>query len=343
MTSSITYSNTLLFTIPVADVLSWFGKRADHRGYMYYSPFRDEVEPSMRVTVNPATGTWLWADYGGTPEMGKKADGGGCLDLVRRLGNHSSDAEAFKVLREIAASRGIEVIEEESRRERLRAEKPSGVVVDDVAVRFTRRNLVRYAGEQRGIPESILSRYCRQVTYHARSNGARHFIVIGFPNNAGGYALRGTGPAKVSKRNSESGISTFSPDGTFCPDGTVSSSKCALFEGFMDFLSYLAWKGDDKPGIDVCVLNSTSMVGYAESWILGHDSVRCFFDNDESGNKATQAVARWCARSGKDFKDGRGAYVGYDDLNDAWMAEISRRKEKRRTPAEEAVPKKKIR
>lgn len=337
MTSSITYSNSLLFTIPVVDILSWFGKRADHRGYMYYSPFRDEAEPSMRVTVNPSSGTWMWADFGGSPEHGKKADGGGCLDMVRRLGNFSSDEEAFAELRKIASSRGLAVIEEESRKERVRAAKPSGVVVDDVNMRFTRRNLIKYAGEQRGIPESLLSRYCRQVTYHPRSNGTRHFTVIGFPNNAGGYALRGTGPSKTSKRNTESGITTIAADGSFRPDGSVSSSKCALFEGFMDFLSYLAWKGSEKPGIDVCVLNSTAMVGYAESWILSHESVRCFFDNDESGNKATLSVAQWCERAGKDFKDGRVAFQGYDDINEAWTAELSRRKEKRKSPAEEAV------
>ena len=221
MTSSITYSNSLLFTIPVVDILSWFGKRADHRGYMYYSPFRDEAEPSMRVTVNPSSGTWMWADFGGSPEHGKKADGGGCLDMVRRLGNFSSDEEAFAELRKIASSRGLAVIEEESRKERVRAAKPSGVVVDDVNMRFTRRNLIKYAGEQRGIPESLLSRYCRQVTYHPRSNGTRHFTVIGFPNNAGGYALRGTGPSKTSKRNTESGITTIAADGSFRPDGSA--------------------------------------------------------------------------------------------------------------------------
>lgn len=324
----------LLFTIPVADVLSWFGKRVDHRGYMYYSPFRDEAQPSMRVTVNPSDGTWMWADYGGSPELGKKADGGGCLDMVRRLGNFANDEAAVAELKRIAASRGVSVIEEESRSARKAADKPAGIVVDDVSLRFTRRNLVRYADSERGIPEDVLSRYCRQVTYHARSNASRRFTVIGFPNNAGGYALRGTGAPQRSKRNSVSGISTFSPDGTFRPEGDVSSEKCVLFEGFFDFLSYMVWKGVKEPGMDACVLNSTSNLLQAKSWIVSHGSVRCFFDNDEAGEQATRKVESWCRKAGLDFKDGRTAYKGYDDVNEAWTAELSRRRERLKPPQE---------
>lgn len=324
----------LLFTIPVVDVLSWFGKRVDHRGYMYYSPFREEASPSMRVTVNPVDGTWMWADYGGSPEPGKKVDGGGCLDMVRRLGRFSSDEAAVAELRRIASSKGVAVIEEESLSARKEAGRPAGIVVDDVSMRFTRRNLVRYADSERGIPEDILSRYCRQVTYHARANASRRFTVIGFPNNAGGWALRGTGSPQRSKRNSLAGISIFSPDGTHCPDGRVSSAKCALFEGFFDFLSYMAWKGVKEPGMDACVLNSTSNLLQAKSWIVSHGSVRCFFDNDEAGEQATRKVEAWCVGAGLDFKDGRTAYAGHDDVNEAWTAELSRRRERLKVPDE---------
>ena len=321
-------SNELIFTIPVVDVLSFYGKRVDHRGYMYYSPFREEAAPSMRVTVSPKDGTWVWADFGGGPDDGRKVSGGGIIDMVRLLeGLHDDTREnrsvAFRRLKEIASAKGFAVIESESRAERVRARRPAGIALDDVQEGFTRRNLVRYATESRGIPRSLLERYCRQVTYHSVSDPSRRYTVIGFPNNGGGFALRGTGAPARSKRNYLSGITTFSADGTHRPGGDVSSSRCALFEGFFDYLSWLAWRKVEEPGMDVCVLNSTSLITHARSWVLSHDVVRSFFDNDPAGDKATAALAAWCAEEGKDFRDGRGAYVGKDDVNEAWCEALS--------------------
>ena len=110
---------------------------------------------------------------------------------------------------------------------------------------------------------------------------------------------------------------------THRPGVDVSSSRCAVFEGFFDYLSWLAWRKVEEPGMDVCVLNSTSLIAYARSWVLSHDVVRSFFDNDPAGDKATEALAAWCAEEGKDFRDGRGAYVGKDDVNEAWCEALS--------------------
>ena len=282
----------------------------------------------MRVSVNPSDGTWTWADFGGSPSSGKKADGGGCLDMVRRLGGFTSNAEAMAELERIAASHGIAVINEESEASRRRAvsEGEAGIEILKVSDTFSRKALRLYFEQRRGIPVSLLSRYCKQVSYRPKSNTSVTYYAAGFPNNAEGFALRGTG--KKAKRNYLSGISTFTPDGTFTPEGVVSASKCVVFEGFLDFLSYLAWRGVEAPGMDACVLNSTSMVAWAKDWILSHDVVRTFFDNDEAGDGATSRVEKWCREAGKDYKDGREAYKSHNDINEAWTAELDRRKGK---------------
>lgn len=327
MRSSNTYSDTthrLLFATPVADVLSHYGKRTDHRGYMYYSPFRDESVPSMRVTVNRNDGTWVWADFGGQPQAGKRADGGGCLDLVRRLGNLHSDAEAFCVLEEIAQRRGIRPVTPAEPKAAHRTGRESGIVIDEVSGAFSRRSLRRYAIEERCIPEDLLVRYCKQVSYHSRAAANRRFTAIGFPNNAGGWALRGSGGDR--KLNSAWGLSTFGPDGVLHVDGIPLSGKCALFEGFMDFLSYLAWRGVENPGMDVCVLHSAANAVHAKGFVLAHESVRTFFDNDDAGERATALVRSWCEDAGLDFKDGRGAYARWNDVNDAWKEIVAMRR-----------------
>ncbi len=279
----------------------------------------------MRVTVNPNDGTWVWADFGGTPENGQKTDGGGILHMVKRLGNVTSDKEAFEILEEIARKHGINVIKEEIKTNKKQS-KDSGIVIEDVSMTFNRKALLNYGTQTRRIPKNTLEHYCRQVRLHYKSSPNKSYYFIGFPNNAGGYAMRGTG--KNQKLNNIWGLSTISPDGTLMKNAATKSDKCAIFEGFMDFLSYLSWRNVKTPGMDICILHSASNTIHAKEWILSHKNVRTFFDNDEAGQKATDMIEKWCNENGIDFKDGRIAYANHNDINEAWKTVTESRKDK---------------
>ena len=45
---------------PIENVLAHFGKRTEHRGEMYFSPFRDEAEPSFHIKRSEN----VWMDFG---------------------------------------------------------------------------------------------------------------------------------------------------------------------------------------------------------------------------------------------------------------------------------------
>ena len=311
------YSNNkmeLLLTTPVDRILAYFGRNTAHRSYMYYSPFRDEADPSMRVTVDRSTGRWYWADFGGSPAPGKKADGGGCLEMVRRLSGAASDKEALEVLASINGSFPPEIGTEW----KAPKEKPSGIVIDKVSEVFDREFLVRYAERERGIPRELLERYCRQVTYHPKASPSRRFTVIGFPNNGGGYALRGTAPG--SKITTLCDITTLGPSGAMIPDEDPGALRCYVFEGFMDFLAWLAWRNESVPGADVCVLNSVSNLRKATGWLYSHGVIRCFLDNDPAGREAYDRICEAC--QGRDVKDGSTAYRGYKDLDEAYVSHL---------------------
>ena len=315
------YSNSemeMLLSTPVDRVLAFYGKNTAHRNYMYYSPFREEAEPSMRVTVNLSNGQWVWADFGGTPSQGRKVDGGGCLEMVRRLSGVSSDRAALDVLAQI---NGTFIPELEPERLTQRA-RPTGIVLDKVSETFDRGYLVNYAERKRGIPRALLERYCKQVTYHPKSAPNRQFTVIGFPNNGGGYALRGTSPN--SKKTTLCDITTFSPSGEIVTEAEFSSKRCYIFEGFMDFLSWLAWRDQMMPGADVCVLNSVSNLSKAKDWLLAHEGVRCFMDNDAAGREAYDRICEICVD--RDVKDGSTVYKEYKDLNEAYVSSIQEEK-----------------
>ena len=198
-------------------------------------------------------------------------------------------------------------------------ERPSGIVVETVSASFDRVFLIKYAERERGIPLQLLERYCRQVTYHPKACPTRQFTVIGFPNNGGGFALRGTSPH--SKITTLCDITTLGPDGTHVPTAEATTRRCYVFEGFMDFLSWLAWRGEETPGADVCVLNSVSNLSLASSWLLSHGVIRCFLDNDAAGRDAYDRICEACAD--RDIKDGSSAYAQYKDLNEAYMARLA--------------------
>ena len=189
MANASTYQNIVT---PVAEVLAFFGKSSEHRGYMYFSPFHDEAAPSMHVKVN-RDGSWVWTDFS-MPGSNGGPLGGGCVDLVRELASRDArycDKKPGEILREISGTVSPEVYTARSIRSRVSAE--NGTVVDDVKEGFVRRSLISYAVFKRCIPESLLNRYCREVTYHPVSNPKLEITAIGFQNNSDGWVVRGPG------------------------------------------------------------------------------------------------------------------------------------------------------
>lgn len=321
-----TYNNNQrLLTIPLDDILAYYGKSVVHKGYMYRSPFRDEKDPSMRLTVN-RDGTWVVYDFG-------EGRGYGCLSFVKRLEGTTEDAKAFEVLRKIASGKGMSVIEEEVR-ERVRNIKPSGIEIVSVSDTINRRMLLDYFVNERGIERELLERYCKEVVYRAKANPTMKYFAVGFPNSVGGYALRSLGSRKS---NYKWGLSCFSPSGELVAENVCTRSG-DMFEGFTNFLSKIQFMRLKDPSVlstgkDACILHSAANVGHSRAWVESHESVRTFFDNDEAGDRATDQVAEWCAAAGIEFKDGRGCYPAHNDINDALKAVLfpERQREVRQT------------
>lgn len=314
----------LLRSITLVDLLTHFGKRVDHVGYMYYSPFRDEDSPSMRIRTRD--GVDIWVDYGADltdedREHGRKFHGGGLIDMAMELGGYSR-RDAIEFLAEMRP--GLSLAAEVNSRQEY-TKKPSGrssdgnIVIEDISARFTNRHLIDYAEKERCIPLSVLSTYCRQVRYHSVRNACRAYLKIGFPNNEGGWTLRGS-KGKISSR---SGISTFNTEGVLTQ--APSSRRAFVFEGFFDFLSWIAWNGGGYPKTDACILNSVSNLDRAIPWLSQHSEIAVCFDNDPAGRKAFEHLKEAC--SGADVRDSSGLYAGFNDLNDFYVHRCRAREE----------------
>ena len=135
---------------------------------------------------------------------------------------------------------------------------------------------------------------CEEVRYRVHGN---QFYAIGFRNDAGGLELRNRffkgciPPKDISLKRNDSDV-------------------CAVFEGFMDYLSAM------QLGIiasDWLVLNSVSNVEKAVKVLQGYERIECFLDNDEAGRRTFQRLHD-CF--GEKVIDRSFLYAEHKDLNE---------------------------
>jgi hypothetical protein len=208
-----------LHSISIIEIMAHYGKRLDHtRSGLYFSPFRDETNPSFHINERQNS----WYDYG-------TGEGGSLFDFVCKFANISR-GEVYDWL---ASFRNM-VPESEYRAIITpilqRPTHSSKIVIDSATHNFTRYKLVEYA-TSRAVSKEILEKYCEEVVYHVDSIPDKQYYAIGFKNNSGGYVLR----SSISKKCSSSDITTLNPQGELTAQTT--GNKVLVFEGFMDFLS----------------------------------------------------------------------------------------------------------
>ncbi len=325
----------------MADILRDLGYDTRHTASgLYFSPFRTEKSPSFHINDREHK----WADLGSTDpslvKAGKKAAGGDVIDLVCLLRNCSfGEALDFLASFHPTVSAAKDEIIGPSR-----SSSPGKIHIERVGS-LASNLLLSYAIEKRCIPEDILKRYCSQVNYRfVREDGttSKDYFAIGFPNKGGHWTLRNS----VVKISSGSDFTVVGSDGEYLhsDESVPSSNSVTVFEGFMDFLSWLAWRGREVPGdCDAVILNSTSNTTSALPFLLEHALVIGYFDNDKAGQGHSDWLAAECAKASAPghqvrYHNGSGAFKGYNDINEAWMDECARRRKfrvKEESPAPE--------
>lgn len=347
MTTSGKYSveqMAAIKAVPIEDVLVDLGYpvKSDSKGFIC-SPFRNERTGSFKIDRAKN----FWCDFGESNtskvRTGRTYLGGTVIDLVMMLRN-CSVAEALAYLVELKP--GIA----EGRCEFVKAsaqyESRSETKISRVGELYT-YSLKDYVSQERMIPLEIASRYLSQIYYKNVTPGKpapeKDFFAIGFPNRSGSWIIRSqytdrsTGEVQQIKRNiGVSDCTLIGKDGGFITGESMGlSSNVAVFEGFFNFLSWLAWKGIEIPGnTDVVVLNSTTNAERALPFIACHKNVYTYLDNDQAGDNCTENIMTMCGAMCDDefsitVRDCRSAYRDFNDLNDAWKEVCRQRRQER--------------
>lgn len=290
-----------LHSVSIIEIMAHYGKRLDHtRSGLYFSPFREESNPSFHVDEKKNT----WYDYG-------TGEGGSLFDFVCKLAN-CSKGEVYDWL---ASFRNM--VPESEYKDILapilhREHHSSKIVIDSASHKFTRYKLIEYA-KSRAVSKEVLEKYCEEILYHVDSAPQRRFYAIGFKNNSGGYVLR----SSVSKRCSSSDITTLAPDGQMTDK--INGDKVLVFEGFMDFLSWITDVKQETPQYDCCILNSVTNLSRALPWIISHKNIAAFMDNDQAGKDTLQKIidgVQDAVNQDISVYDMSKLYEGYNDLNE---------------------------
>lgn len=282
---------------PLRDILNAYDRdviRSYHGYDMYQSPFRTETHPSLQVKLNSNT----WKDFG-TGEFGS------AVDLVMKL-EGCSFLEAMQIFEAGKFGTGIRQSDPTPRKKEAEVKK---VFISKLAP-LQNKALLNYLKEQRGIEPDIAKRFCQEV-YYKRDGNDKNLFAVAFLNDSGGMEYRNGAGYKGAFVNK---------DITSIDQG---NDKCAVFEGFIDFLSYLQMtKGQpEKQGIDFVILNSVSMVEKAMPFLEKHQSAHCFLDNDPAGNKAFNRIKHSVPLA---INESRFLYPDHKDLNEYWTDQLKK-------------------
>ena len=270
---------------------------------LYCSPLREETHPSFKVDTEKN----LWIDYG-------EGRGGSIIDLcmrmegctlseaIRLLGQNAPVNGTYSFLNDFVPNNSQPVMAVNGARRLIE-------ISDTLPPHFQEYlTKVRCINLEKAMP------FLKCISYEVRG---RRYQAIGFANLYGGYELRDDKTFK----------GTIAPK-DITPIFTDRAEPVCIFEGFMDFLSFLSMKEEI---INHClVMNSVSNVARTIRYLNDRHltNIRAFLDNDEAGRRAVQDFIK----AGFHVEDMNIHYKDFKDLNDF---HVSRVREQQKRKAQE--------
>ena len=272
---------------------------------LYHSPLREDTHPSFKVDTEKN----LWIDYaegkgGSIIDLCMRLEGCTLSETIRHLGRNTLDDTVHSPYKESVQDTFMQESIRQAASTNGGARRLTGIS-DTLPL-----HLQKYLTEERCINMEKAMPFLRCISYEIRG---LHYQAIGFANQSGGYELRDNGMFK----------GTIAPK-DITPIFTDGVDPVCIFEGFMDFLSFLSMKEEI---ISHClVMNSVSNVARAIRYLndrhLTH--IRAFLDNDDAGRKATNDFIR----AGFKVEDMSVHYGRFKDLNEYHVHRVREQQKK---------------
>ena len=262
---------------------------------MYRSPLREETHPSFKVDTEKN----LWIDYaegrgGSIIDLCMRMEGCTFSEAICRLGQNASEYTAHSYSKtEPRIGLNQTTTRQASETRRL-------ISISDTLP----PHLQEYLKKERCIDLEKATPFLKCISYEVRG---RRYEAIAFANSSGGYELRDDKTFK----------GTIAPK-DITPIFEEKAHPVCLFEGFMDFLSFLSMKGEITN--QCLVMNSVSNVARSIHYLNERNitSISVFLDNDDAGQRAVQELIN----AGFKVEDMAVYYRDFKDLNEYHISRV---------------------
>ncbi|SDQ82586.1 Toprim-like [Chryseobacterium soldanellicola] len=166
-------------------------------------------------------------------------------------------------------------------------------------------NLKNYL-QERGLSPKIYD-YIKEIRF---TIGSKKLYAIGFKNLSGGFELRNSFYKGSLLKKDVSIINLISndQDKSNIQDRVVKG--VAVFEGFMDALSFIEMQITFK--LDILVMNSIALLNKSIQHLKNYSDINLFLDNDNAGIKCKSEIIKFFPEA----KDHSGIYSNHKDLNE---------------------------
>lgn len=268
--------------------------------YFFLSPWREEKIASFRLNIEKN----LYFDFG-------ENEGGdivtfGCRYL-QSCGKPCTKSDSLKWLGE---QENFTIL---SKSPNLKKSKPKAKMILREVSKISNDALINYL-TRRGISIEAAKAHLKELRIYFPENNSTMF-VLGFKNDDRGYELR-----------NQTFKGTFPPKGITFIRGTIPKPpNIHIFEGIMDYLTFLTRLGKINLTDDTIILNSTNNVSKVKPYIYlyEYEDLRSWMDNDKAGRKARKALDEMVANeNGLNHLPMNALYKGYSDFNEFHMAKL---------------------
>lgn len=278
-------------SVSILDLLSRLGYepvKKTGKEQQYFSMLHDETKPSFYVCDELG----VWYDQG----LGK---GGNVIDF----GLAYWQLTFPETLEKIVAVCGTNLPKQEERRKRSAIKIPN-YKVEDIKDLGNNPAITEYL-QSRGVWQAAQGRL-KEIYYYVEDQKKRrkYFFSAGWQNEQGAWELRN---CYFQNCLGHKAIS-------FIPG---SENQLAIFEGYMDYLSWLT----DNPdaGDNVIVLNSVTLLPMGIQKAREFNDISIYFDRDKAGHNATIELIKAIPQA----IDRSAIYDGHKDYNEKLQADLN--------------------
>ncbi|SHE78175.1 toprim domain-containing protein [Chryseobacterium sp. OV279] len=274
-------------TIPLEEVLLSLGHlpaKHNEKEAWYLNPFANESQASFKI--NKSLNNWYLFSEG---------IGGTNTDFMKKYLNTSVN----EVL-DWAQKQNFSSFHQQ---QQIKKSEPNYRI--DEILNLQNPNLKRYL-QGRGLSPKVYD-HIKEVRF---TIGSKKLYAIGFENLSGGFELRNAfyKGSLLKKDVSIINLSSNGQDKSNVQDENIKG--VAVFEGFMDALSFIEMQRAFK--VDILVMNSIALLNKSIQHLKNYSDINLFLDNDNAGIKCKSEIIR----SFPEAKDHSVIYSNHKDLNE---------------------------